>query len=102
MDHHSQPLAAPATSSLVLEPISLADPDSTAPIVTDWLWRGILAPGEFPLLTSQWKTGKTTLLSLLLARMKAGGSLLGLPVASASAIVVSEESALLWRQRQQR
>jgi hypothetical protein len=30
-------------------------------------------PGKVTLLTSQWKAGKTTLLSVLLARLKQGG-----------------------------
>jgi AAA domain len=36
-----------------------------------WLWHGFLGPGKVTLLTSQWKSGKTTLVSLLLARMGA-------------------------------
>ena len=31
-----------------------------------WLWHGYLAAGQVTLLTSQWKAGKTTLLSVLL------------------------------------
>jgi hypothetical protein len=54
------------------------------------------------LLTSLWKSGKTTLLSILLARLKDGGQLLGLPVRPARALVVSEEGAALWHQRRQR
>src|SRR5689334_10604184 len=27
----------------------------------NWLWTGYLAPGQVTLLTSQWKSGKTTL-----------------------------------------
>src|SRR5262249_19709625 len=64
-----------------------------------WLWRGYLAPGNLTLLTSQWKSGKTTLVSVLLARMRHGGELAGLPVAAARAAVVSEESPLHWLQR---
>ena len=44
-----------------------------------WLWRGYLAPGNVTLLTSQWKSGKTTLLSVLLARRVAGGTLAARP-----------------------
>ncbi len=62
----------------------------------DWLWRGYLAPGQLTLPTSLWKSGKTTLLSILLARLKDGGELLGLPVRPARALVVSEESPVLW------
>src|SRR5262249_49850463 len=54
------------------------------------------------LLTSQWKTGKTTLVSVLLARMKAGGELAGLAVAAGKAIIISEELALLWELRSQK
>ena len=35
---------------------------------TDWLWHGFLAASCTTLLTSQWKSGKTTLLSMLLSR----------------------------------
>jgi hypothetical protein len=92
----------PATVSLDVDPICLADPDANAPIATDWIWTGFLAAGELTLLTSQWKTGKTTLLSVLLARLKSGGTLLGKPVLPSPAIVISEEPVLLWRQRQHR
>ena len=38
-----------------------------------WLWHGYLARGAVTLLTSQWKTGKTTLLSVLLNKLGDGG-----------------------------
>ncbi len=57
-----------------------------------WLWQGYLAPGAVTLLTGQWKAGKTTLTAVLLARLKAGGELAGLPLAAGGAVVVSEES----------
>jgi hypothetical protein len=66
---------------------------------TAWLWQGYLAPGAVTLLTSQWKSGKTTLASVLLARLKAGGPLAGLPVAPATAVVVSEEGPEHWLRR---
>lgn len=65
----------------------------------DWLWRGYLAPGNLTLLTSQWKAGKTTLLSILLDRMREGGALAGLPVRAGKAVVLSEESPALWASR---
>lgn len=68
----------------------------------DWLWSGYLARGAMTLLTSQWKTGKTTLVSLLLKRLARGGELGGLPVTPARAVVVSEEPASLWRLRHAR
>jgi hypothetical protein len=67
-----------------------------------WLWHGYLAPGAITLLTSQWKTGKTTLLSLLLDRMFAGGDLIGQTVKPGKAVIVSEESPDLWVQRSKR
>ena len=49
---------------------------STSALDHDWLWRGYLAPGQLTLLTSLWKSGKTTLLSVLLALLHQGGELL--------------------------
>jgi hypothetical protein len=57
-----------------------------------WLWEGYLAQGDITLLTSQWKSGKTTLVSVLLAKMAAGGELAGLRVhpgrAAASSMMI--------------
>jgi hypothetical protein len=64
-----------------------------------WLWQGYLGAGKVTLLTSQWKSGKTTLAALLLARMQQGGQMAGLPVAPSKALVISEESAADWRLR---
>jgi hypothetical protein len=69
---------------------------------TRWLWHGYLAAGAVTLLTSRWKAGKTTLLSVLLARLRAGGELAGLPVAAGRAVVVSEEPPALWAERGRR
>ena len=65
----------------------------------DWLWQGYLAPGNLTLLTSQWKAGKTTLLVILLDRLKQGGTLAGLPVRAGKAVVLSEESPALGSSR---
>jgi hypothetical protein len=46
-----------------------------------WVRQGYLARGHVTLLSSQWKMGKTTLLSVLLSRMATGGALAGLGVA---------------------
>ena len=43
----------------------------------DWLLHGFVARGNLTLLTSLWKAGKTTLLSLLLSRRKHDGLLAG-------------------------
>lgn len=67
-----------------------------------WLWQGYLAAGALTLLTSQWKIGKTTLLSILLARMKAGGDLAGLPITAGRAVIISEESSEQWLLRGRR
>jgi hypothetical protein len=64
-----------------------------------WLWHGNVGPGKVTLLSCQWKSGKTTLVSLLLARMQQGGQLAGLPVAPGKAFVISEESQADWRLR---
>jgi hypothetical protein len=64
-----------------------------------WLWHGYLAPGAVTVLTGQWKAGKTTLAAVLLARLKAGGELAGLPLAPGRAVVVSEESLEHWHRR---
>jgi hypothetical protein len=68
----------------------------------NWLWHGYLAPGNVTLLTSQWKAGKTTLLAILLDRMRQGGELAGLPVRAGKAVVLSEESAALWTSRSEK
>jgi hypothetical protein len=93
---------ASAPVPLNFDPICLGDAEQEAPVVVDWQWGGFLAAGEITLLTSQWKAGKTTLLSIFLAQLKCGGSLLGRPVLAGKAIVVSEEARLSWRQRHQR
>ena len=59
---------------------------------TKWLWRGYVAAGNVTLLTSRWKAGKTSLASVLLSRMAAGGELAGLAVAPGRCVVASEES----------
>jgi hypothetical protein len=82
----------------ILWPAKLRD---TAPI-QPWLWTGYIAPGNLTLLTSPWKAGKTTLTSLLLARLAAGGELAGQEVRPGTAVVVSEEAPAQWRRRADR
>lgn len=67
-----------------------------------WLWHGYLAPGNVTLLTSQWKSGKTTLIAVLLNRLRAWGRLAGRAVAPGKAIVISEESTMHWQLRSQK
>jgi hypothetical protein len=83
----------------VAAPLSAAELDRGGPVKTDWLWHGYLAPGCVTLLTSLWKSGKSTLIAVLLAQMKAGGKLAGLALRPGRAVVISEEPASLWAQR---
>jgi hypothetical protein len=80
----------------------LPDLQRQAVAQTDWLWQGFLAAGNLTLLTGSAKSGKTTLLALLLARMKAGGELAGLAVRPGKAVVVSEEPPSHWLKRSER
>jgi AAA domain len=66
-----------------------------------WLWDGYLAPGYLTLLTGDSRAGKTTLLSLVLAHMKAGGVLADRAVAPGKALVISEEPREDWDGRHQ-
>lgn len=68
----------------------------------DWLWHGMLAPRQITLLTAMWKTGKTTFIAGLLAKLKTGGDYCGLNVRPGRALVVSEEEEKLWMGRAQK
>src|SRR5437667_2311020 len=65
-----------------------------------WIWEGVVVLEGVTLLSAPEKTGKTTLLSLLLDRRRQGGQLLGRPVCPGRTIVCSEESNRLWALRQ--
>jgi hypothetical protein len=97
--HRFPPSSAPARDAFRLQALGGQPPLA---VEMSWLWRGYLAPGQLTLLTSLWKSGKTTLLAHLLSRLQDGGELLDLPVRPARALVVSEESTDLWQQRRQR
>jgi hypothetical protein len=93
--------AGPPGAGAGLRPLRLDDlRQSAGP--TPWLWRGYLVRGAVTLLTSQWKSGKTTLLALLLNRLRGGGVLAGLPVSPGRAAVVSEEGPQQWYRRSER
>ena len=77
-----------------LSPANLTGPD--------WLVQGLIARGCMTLLTSQWKAGKTTWLSLLLSRRATGGQVGGLTVLPGKTVVVSEESPAIWADRARR
>src|SRR5215211_4119350 len=91
-------------SAAALEPQSFQELAARAERGTkiSWLWDGYLAAGQITLLTSQWKTGKTTLLALLLERMRSGRALAGRKVRRGRAAVITEESPVHWRLRGQR
>ena len=68
--------------------------------VIPWIWEGVLAHGAITLLSAPEKVGKTTLLSLLLDRRRAGGELLGRTVFPGKTVLCSEENDALWALRQ--
>lgn len=69
------------------------------PDPTTWVWHGYLARGNITLLTSRWKTGKTTLLAGLLRSLGPGQPFLARPSRPAAAVVVSEEAEAHWADR---
>src|SRR5437879_4686559 len=87
---------------LVPPGLSLEELSRNAQHEIKWLWQGYLAPENMTLLTSQWKAGKTTLLAVLLAKLKTGGELAGLAVRPGRAAVISEESATIWHGRRKK
>ena len=89
-----------AMNTLAFDPQPMDQLVAPAAVATDdWLWQGYLARGNITLLTSVWKSGKTTLLAGLLRALGGGEPFLGRPCAAASALVVSEESAAHWAER---
>jgi hypothetical protein len=65
-----------------------------------WVWDGVIALNAITLISAPEKSGKTTLLSLLLDRRREGGMLLGREVHPGRTILCSEEDDLLWSLRQ--
>ena len=88
-----------ATSGVVFHDLGAGELESAAGPPLAWLWNGYLAPGNVTLLTSLWKSGKTTLVSVLLSRLREGGTFAGQALRPGRALVVSEESAQLWLAR---
>jgi hypothetical protein len=88
-----------ASESFLLRPLRPGELASTGEPRLSWLWDGLLAPGKVTALISPPKTGKTTLLSHLLARLGQGGLLAGRAVLPGRALVVSEEAASDWDAR---
>ena len=91
----------PVASAPVFRPLGLADLGGRAG-PPDWLWDGYLAAGAVTLFTSLWKSGKTTLVSVLFAKMAAGDSLAGRAVRAGRAVVLSEEDPSHWAGRHAR
>ena len=90
---------APADVSFDYAPLSVLCARADRPDAAGWFWHGYLAGGNVTLLVGPWKAGKTTLLSVLLARLAGGGTLAGLAVRPGRAVVISEEDPALWRDR---
>src|SRR3954453_181658 len=65
-----------------------------------WIWDGLVAEDAITPLSAPEKTGKTTLLSLLLDHRREGGLLLGQTVLPGRTILCSEENDRLWALRQ--
>ncbi len=65
-----------------------------------WIWDGMIAEDAVTLLSAPEKTGKSTLLSLLLDRRREGGQLLGRTVRQGRTILCSEEHQRIWALRQ--
>ena len=81
---------------LTLQPLRPGELAGAVEPRLSWLWDGYLAPGKITALISPPKSGNTTLLAHLLARLAQGGLLAGRAVAPARALVVSEEAASDW------
>jgi hypothetical protein len=90
------------TSQVAFCDLGADELESSGAAPVDWLWEGYLAPRNVTLLTSQWKSGKTTLVAVLLSRLRQGGTFAGQPLRPGKALVVSEESADLWLARRKK
>jgi AAA domain len=91
----------PDTPLRLLEGVWAADLEAAREKMA-WLWHGYLAPGSVTVLTSRWKAGKTTLLSVLLARRVTGGVVADRPLTAGRTAIVSEESRQQWHLRRGR
>lgn len=68
----------------------------SADFACDWLWEGFLASGDLTLLTSRWKSGKTTLIAGLLQSLGDGKPFLDRKTRPARVLYVSEEAERHW------
>ncbi|MCE9531248.1 MAG: helicase RepA family protein [Planctomycetes bacterium] len=94
-----QPIDTAPITPPVFRFLTVNDLQAVSERQVQWVWEGFLPAGGIALLTSVWKSGKTTLLSVLLAKMRQGGALAGLAVRPGRAVVLSEESPDVWSER---
>ena len=84
--------------SFPITPLNELRPSGEAS-ASSWLWDGYLAPGNTTLLTSQCRTGKSTLITELVRCMERGEPFLGRKLAAGTALIVSEEPRERWIDR---
>ena len=75
---------------LKVRPASRLKKELTKPI--DWLWRGLIAQGDFVMLTADPKAGKSTFLGPLIASIVKGEPFLEKPVRKGMTLFAAEES----------
>src|SRR6516165_7149185 len=95
--HEYLPMQDPTSTSRIGHPNTLV---RQRPKFIRWVWEGVVAEGAVTLLSAPEKVGKTTLLSLLLDRRRAGGDLLGRTVYPGKTVLCSEENKRVWDLRQ--
>jgi AAA domain len=91
-----------STKTVQIQPIPLDEVlEFVPPLPPNIFWDDFLASGEVTLLTSQWKLGKTTLLTGLIRAFGQGTPFLERATTPAKVWIVSEESILQWQRRLQ-
>jgi hypothetical protein len=67
----------------------------------EWLWEGFLAKGQSTIISSLWKTGKTTLICWLLKNIGENEQFLGKDTKNVNVLIISEESQAIWANRKE-
>ena len=67
----------------------------------EWLWEGFLAKGQSTIISSLWKTGKTTLICWLLNSIGNQEQFLGKDTKNVNVLIISEESEAIWANRKE-